>query len=151
MQLATRGAAKRSTPPYTFEEESNAEFCFPTMPGRGRNLAGPPAAPLSAQLSSMSRDGCAALTIVSQPEQQHRARYQTEGSRGAVKDRTGNGFPIVKVVELQLFLRRKLICEISFPTVGTCFKTKYNSSCIVLLNLNELELFSLVKIMKMKN
>ncbi|XP_024084318.1 nuclear factor of activated T-cells 5 isoform X2 [Cimex lectularius] len=28
---------------------------------------------------------------------QHRARYQTEGSRGAVKDRTGNSFPIVKL------------------------------------------------------
>lgn len=38
------------------------------------------------------------LQILSQPEQQHRARYQTEGSRGAVKDRSGNGFPIVKLL-----------------------------------------------------
>lgn len=38
------------------------------------------------------------LEIVSQPEQQHRARYQTEGSRGAVKDRTGNSFPVVKLI-----------------------------------------------------
>jgi hypothetical protein len=38
------------------------------------------------------------LTIVKQPEQQHRARYQTEGSRGAVKDREGNGFPIVQLL-----------------------------------------------------
>lgn len=38
-----------------------------------------------------------ALTIVKQPEQQHRARYQTEGSRGAVKDRDGNGFPVVQL------------------------------------------------------
>lgn len=38
------------------------------------------------------------LTILSQPEQQHRARYQTEGSRGAVKDRSGNGFPVVQLV-----------------------------------------------------
>lgn len=37
------------------------------------------------------------MAIVCQPEQQHRARYQTEGSRGAVKDRTGNGFPIVQL------------------------------------------------------
>lgn len=37
------------------------------------------------------------LTIIKQPEQQHRARYQTEGSRGAVKDREGNGFPIVQL------------------------------------------------------
>lgn len=37
-------------------------------------------------------------------------RYQTEGSRGAVKDRSGNGFPIVKLlgydkpVTLQIFI-----------------------------------------------
>lgn len=41
--------------------------------------------------------GDVALTIVKQPEQQHRARYQTEGSRGAVKDREGNGFPVVQL------------------------------------------------------
>ena len=38
------------------------------------------------------------LQIVNQPEVQHRARYQTEGSRGAVKDRTGNGYPTVQLV-----------------------------------------------------
>lgn len=37
-------------------------------------------------------------------------RYQTEGSRGAVKDRSGNGFPMVKLlgydkaVTLQIFI-----------------------------------------------
>jgi nuclear factor of activated T-cells 5 len=46
----------------------------------------------------MSRDGKTHLQILCQPEQQHRARYQTEGSRGAVKDRSGNGFPVVKVM-----------------------------------------------------
>uniref|UniRef100_A0A182M484 Nuclear factor of activated T-cells 5 n=1 Tax=Anopheles culicifacies TaxID=139723 RepID=A0A182M484_9DIPT len=44
------------------------------------------------------RDGKVQLQIVTQPEQQHRARYQTEGSRGAVKDRSGNGFPVVRLV-----------------------------------------------------
>ncbi|XP_067641366.1 nuclear factor of activated T-cells 5 isoform X2 [Eurosta solidaginis] len=44
-----------------------------------------------------SSNGRIQLEIVSQPEQQHRARYQTEGSRGAVKDRSGNGFPIVRL------------------------------------------------------
>ena len=44
-----------------------------------------------------SRNGKTQLQIVCQPETQHRARYQTEGSRGAVKDRSGNGFPVVKV------------------------------------------------------
>lgn len=52
---------------------------------------------LSSQLSATSRNGPIHLQILCQPEQQHRARYQTEGSRGAVKDRTGNGFPVVKV------------------------------------------------------
>lgn len=48
--------------------------------------------------STASLDGKSYLQIIAQPEQQHRARYQTEGSRGAVKDRSGNGFPVVKLV-----------------------------------------------------
>lgn len=67
-----------------------------------REKISPPITPctpptLTSQLSSISRDGRVQLQILCQPEQQHRARYQTEGSRGAVKDRTGNGFPVVKV------------------------------------------------------
>ncbi|XP_022228444.2 homeotic protein female sterile isoform X6 [Drosophila obscura] len=54
-----------------------------------------PTTPLNSVASS--NDGHVQLEIVSQPEQQHRARYQTEGSRGAVKDRSGNGFPIVRL------------------------------------------------------
>ncbi|KAF6777852.1 hypothetical protein AHF37_02920 [Paragonimus kellicotti] len=38
------------------------------------------------------------IRILEQPESQHRARYQTEGSRGAVKDRSGCGFPIIQLV-----------------------------------------------------
>lgn len=53
---------------------------------------------LVAPLSQRSRDGTVELQILCQPESQHRARYQTEGSRGAVKDNSGNGFPIVKLV-----------------------------------------------------
>lgn len=37
------------------------------------------------------------LRILEQPEEQHRARYLTEGSRGAVKSRSGTGYPVVKV------------------------------------------------------
>ncbi|XP_037976865.2 nuclear factor of activated T-cells, cytoplasmic 4 isoform X2 [Plutella xylostella] len=58
--------------------------------------AGPPG--LAAPLMCRSRDGRVELQILCQPESQHRARYQTEGSRGAVKDNSGNGFPIVKLV-----------------------------------------------------
>jgi hypothetical protein len=65
---------------------------------------------LTTNLASMSRDGRVQLQIVSQPEEQHRARYQTEGSRGAIKDRKGNGFPTVKLMgydkpaTLQIFI-----------------------------------------------
>ncbi|XP_064610407.1 GATA zinc finger domain-containing protein 7-like isoform X2 [Liolophura sinensis] len=38
------------------------------------------------------------LQIVEQPEDQHRARYKTEGSRGSVKDRSQQGHPTVKLV-----------------------------------------------------
>ena len=37
------------------------------------------------------------LKILEQPETQHRARYQTEGSRGAIKDISQQGFPVIKV------------------------------------------------------
>lgn len=45
----------------------------------------------SSRLDSME------LKILEQPEPQHRARYQTEGSRGAIKDASQNGFPMIKV------------------------------------------------------
>ena len=65
---------------------------------------------LTSPLGSMSRDGRTQLQILSQPEEQHRARYQTEGSRGAIKDRKCNGFPTVKLfgydkpATLQIFI-----------------------------------------------
>lgn len=52
----------------------------------------------SATQRSTSTDGKVQLQIISQPETQHRARYQTEGSRGSIKDRRGNGFPTVKLI-----------------------------------------------------
>lgn len=65
---------------------------------------------LTSPLGSVSRDGRVQLQILSQPEEQHRARYQTEGSRGAIKDRKCNGFPTVKLfgydkpATLQIFI-----------------------------------------------
>lgn len=67
----------------------------------------------SATQRSTSTDGKVQLQIVSQPETQHRARYQTEGSRGSIKDRRGNGFPTVKLIgyekptKLQVLLIKK--------------------------------------------
>nr|AIU40987.1 NFAT protein [Pinctada fucata] len=37
------------------------------------------------------------LQILEQPEEQHRARYLTEGSRGAVKNRAGDGYALVQL------------------------------------------------------
>ena len=37
------------------------------------------------------------LRMLSQPARNHRARYRTEGSRGAIKDRMGRSFPVVKL------------------------------------------------------
>ncbi|KAG0722371.1 Nuclear factor of activated T-cells 5 [Chionoecetes opilio] len=61
--------------------------------------------PLTTQLSPRSSDGTVELKLVTQPEEQHRARYQTEGSRGAVKDRSGAGHPLLsKATTLQIFV-----------------------------------------------
>ena len=38
------------------------------------------------------------LSIAIQPEDQHRARYLTEGSRGPVKDRLQQGYPQIQVI-----------------------------------------------------
>ncbi|CAG7725985.1 unnamed protein product [Allacma fusca] len=65
---------------------------------------------LTSPLAPVSRDGRVHLQILAQPEVQHRARYQTEGSRGAIKDRKCNGFPTVKLfgydkpATLQIFI-----------------------------------------------
>jgi len=89
-----------------------APAAVPRTPGRPQAIVNRRSAgvSLASQLPGMSRDGKTHLQILCQPEQQHRARYQTEGSRGAVKDRSGNGFPIVKVIldcNQQTFPRHK--------------------------------------------
>ncbi|XP_055352429.1 nuclear factor of activated T-cells 5-like isoform X2 [Paramacrobiotus metropolitanus] len=47
--------------------------------------------------SKATRLGHLELKIVRQPENHHRARYQKEGSRGCIKDRTGNSCPAVQL------------------------------------------------------
>ena len=49
------------------------------------------------------RHGNIMLKILKQPEAQHRARYMTEGSRGAVKDSQQQGHPVVQVSLDQIF------------------------------------------------
>jgi len=52
---------------------------------------------LGQQSRAATSDGSVVLSLVRQPEVQHRARYQTEGSRGAIKDRTGTAYPTVRI------------------------------------------------------
>lgn len=47
------------------------------------------------QYPAISNDHSVVLKIINQPEAHHRARYQTEGSRGAIKDKTGTGYPSI--------------------------------------------------------
>ncbi|XP_060516589.1 nuclear factor of activated T-cells 5 isoform X2 [Cylas formicarius] len=102
---------------------------------------------LTAQLSSTSHTSDIALTIVKQPEQQHRARYQTEGSRGAVKDREGNGFPIVqltgyyKPATLQVYIGTDVgkvtphmfyqACKVSGKNSTPCTEKKIEGTCVI--------------------
>ena len=51
----------------------------------------------SLSVSFPNKVGGYELKIVRQPEEQHRARYLTEGSRGTVKDKTQQSHPTVKV------------------------------------------------------
>lgn len=94
-------------------------YPFCSLSGSGASLIMPVSVPTSsepvfppttshrkiARLPSLSiafsaRNGPCELMIVEQPEEQHRARYMTEGSRGAVKDRSGQGHPVVQVSQI---------------------------------------------------
>lgn len=102
---------------------------------------------LASQLPGMSRDGKTHLQILCQPEQQHRARYQTEGSRGAVKDRSGNGFPAVKLVgynkpaTLQVFIGTDVgrvaphmfyqACRVSGKNSTPCMERKLDGTIVI--------------------
>lgn len=87
------------------------------------------------------------MQIVTQPEQQHRARYQTEGSRGAVKDKSGNGFPVVKLcgyskpTTLQVFIGNDVgrvsphifyqACKVSGKNSTPCNETKIDGTMVI--------------------
>lgn len=87
------------------------------------------------------------MQIITQPEQQHRARYQTEGSRGAVKDKSGNGFPVVKLsgfnkpTTLQVFIGNDVgrvsphifyqACKVSGKNSTPCNETKIDGTMVI--------------------
>ncbi|XP_069698451.1 nuclear factor of activated T-cells 5 isoform X1 [Periplaneta americana] len=113
----------------------------------GRRSAASAGVSLTAQYVAMSRDGKTQLQILCQPEQQHRARYQTEGSRGAVKDRTGNGFPVVQLVgynkpaTLQVFIGTDMgriaphmfyqACRVSGKNSTPCVERKIDGTIVI--------------------
>uniref|UniRef100_A0A182F9Z0 Uncharacterized protein n=1 Tax=Anopheles albimanus TaxID=7167 RepID=A0A182F9Z0_ANOAL len=128
-----------------------------TATGGGRQSSGEAdasamyGAALSAPGISANRDGKVQLVIVTQPEQQHRARYQTEGSRGAIKDRSGNGFPVVRLVGynkptlLQVFIGTDVgrpaphifyqACRVTGKNSTACVERKINGTTVLEMEL----------------
>uniref|UniRef100_A0A6P7FP88 Nuclear factor of activated T-cells 5 n=2 Tax=Diabrotica virgifera virgifera TaxID=50390 RepID=A0A6P7FP88_DIAVI len=108
--------------------------------------------PLTTKSMATSRYTNVSLQIVKQPEQQHRARYQTEGSRGAVKDRDGNGFPVVQLINyfkpatLQVFIGTDTgrisphmfyqACKVSGKNSTPCTERKIDGTCVIELQLD---------------
>lgn len=106
---------------------------------------------LQSQIGAISQNGKCQLQILAQPEQQHRARYQTEGSRGAVKDRSGNGFPIVKLLgyarsaTLQIFIGTDVgrvsphmfyqACKVSGKNSTPCNEKKMEGTILIEIDL----------------
>lgn len=78
-------------------------------------------------------------------------RYQTEGSRGAVKDRSGNGFPIVKLLgydkptNLQIFIGTDVgrtaphmfyqACKVSGKNSTSCNENKVEGTIVIEIDL----------------
>ncbi|KAJ6637782.1 Nuclear factor of activated T-cells 5, partial [Pseudolycoriella hygida] len=147
--------AKRKMPLTSTSSTSKATI----MPSQ-MSRAIPPARPMirrptaAAQPPSgavTSRDGKIQLQILAQPEQQHRARYQTEGSRGAVKDRSGNGFPIVKLTgynkptALEIFIGNDVgrvaphmfyqACKVSGKNSTQCVEKKLDGTIVIEIDL----------------
>lgn len=97
-QSSPVGKALSPTADRTSSSLSSSSGAESSPPSSSDNFDSLPTFSLHNQYSHISKDGKTQLVIIQQPEQQHRARYQTEGSRGAVKDRSGNGFPIVRLM-----------------------------------------------------
>lgn len=116
-----------------------------------RRICGPAISPAHQPNCVSSRDGRYQLQIVAQPEQQHRARYQTEGSRGAVKDRSGNGFPIVRLTGyerpavLECFIGTDIgrvvphmfyqACKVSGKNSTACVEKKVDGTIVIEIEL----------------
>ncbi|XP_014679270.1 PREDICTED: nuclear factor of activated T-cells 5-like [Priapulus caudatus] len=125
--------------------------------------------PLTTQLPS--RCGDVELKITAQPESNHRARYLTEGSRGAVKDRAQKGHPAVKLfgyskpAKLQVFVGSDAAkvrphgyyqaCEVQGKNSCPCEKRQQEGTHIIELELspesNMTAVLDCVGILKLRN
>ena len=99
------------------------------------------------QGNSTTSDGSIVFKILNQPESQHRARYQTEGSRGAIKDRLGTGFPTVKLegyrrpVKIQIFIGNDVgkvsphmfyqVCRVTGKNSNPCEEKKIDGTDVI--------------------
>ncbi|XP_033125281.1 nuclear factor of activated T-cells 5-like isoform X2 [Anneissia japonica] len=112
------------------------------------------------------------LSIISQPEKQHRARYLTEGSRGCVKDESQLDFPAVKLtgwlepVTLQVFVgtdQQKVkphgyyqACKVYGRTTTPCNEEDVDGTTVIEIawepNNDKMEMFiDCVGILKLRN
>ncbi|PAA68557.1 hypothetical protein BOX15_Mlig013822g1 [Macrostomum lignano] len=95
---SVRTSHASSTSPSVPTSPSPSGSSSPPADAIGSRGSLPPAVGVSLQASGLpSRLGPFSLSIVAQPEANHRARYLTEGSRGSVKDRFHRGYPAVQL------------------------------------------------------
>jgi len=99
------------------------------------------------QSAAATTDGSVVFRLVEQPENQHRARYLTEGSRGAIKDRTGIGYPVVqlegvsKTTRIQIFIGNESgkvtphmfyqVCKVTGKNSNPCDEKRENGTDII--------------------
>jgi len=102
---------------------------------------------LQQQGNSTTSDRSVVFKIINQPESQHRARYQTEGSRGAIKDRAGTGFPTLKLegyrktVKIQIFIGNDVgkvsphmfyqVCRVTGKNSNPCEEKKIDGTDLI--------------------
>jgi len=99
------------------------------------------------QCAAATTDGSVVFRIVNQPETQHRARYSTEGSRGAIKDRSGTGYPTVvvdgykKETKIQIFIGNESgkvaphmfyqVCKVTGKNSNPCEESKVDGTDVI--------------------
>lgn len=154
MSIIRTAPSSTAPPPINIHgtQSSNANHTVPRCAPLTNRATSSQSINLTSQVANLSREGNVSLKILSQPEQQHRARYQTEGSRGAVKDRTGNGFPVVQLVgyqkpaTLQVFIGTDVgkpsphmfyqACRVSGKNSTPCTEKKLDGTVVIELQLD---------------